>query len=83
MLRFYPAEALTFWLKDILNREISDFFSLVKHQGVHINTISGIISGCITLTMLYPLEYARLKLVNDVMGQKLTINSIIWQTYKA
>lgn len=55
LLRFYPAEALTFYLKDILNNKISQLFSLAKNQAVHINTLSGMISGCITLTMLYPL----------------------------
>jgi hypothetical protein len=55
LIRFYPAEVLTFFLKDVFNKKLSKLFCLDKHAAFHVNTISGIISGCITLTLLYPL----------------------------
>ena len=55
LIRFYPAEVLTFFLKDVMNKKLSMFFYLTRHEKFHINTISGIIGGCITLTLLYPL----------------------------
>lgn len=55
IIRFYPAEVLTFMLKDILNKKLFENLNITTSECTHISLISGIVSGCITLTLLYPL----------------------------
>jgi hypothetical protein len=47
-----------------------------------INSLSGISSGFVTVTLLYPLDYARLKLTNNIKNEKKKIWRTIKTTYK-
>jgi len=47
-----------------------------------INSLSGVSSGFVTITLLYPLDYARLKLTNNILSKKKRIWKTIFTTFQ-
>jgi len=77
-MRFYPSEMFSFFLKESFNKfYFSNQYTKDASRFV-LNTVSGISSGFLIITLLYPLDYARLKITNNIKGD----NSRIWKTIR-
>ena len=80
-MRFYPSELFNFFLKQSFgNLYNATFFK--NNSKFFINSLSGISSGFVTITLLYPLDYARLKLTNNIKGKNKSIFPTIYKTFK-
>merc|ERR1712166_1380720 len=77
ILRYFPTQAFNFAFKDTIKKifpkadpkkEFGKFFM--------INMASGGLAGAGSLTIVYPLDYARTRLASDVGGGKKTFNGL-------
>jgi len=77
VLRYFPTQAFNFAFKDTIKKifpkadpkkEFGKFFM--------INMASGGLAGAGSLTIVYPLDYARTRLASDVGGGKKTFNGL-------
>lgn len=78
-LRFFPNQALTFAFKDQFRDLFYDKFYNGKPsvEDFSINLASGAIAGAGSLTILYPLDYARTRLAADVGRSARTFNGLV------
>ena len=66
----FPAQALNFALKDTIKAMFNTPKNASYTKKVAKNILSGSCAGSMTLTFLYPLDYARTRLANDVKSGK-------------
>merc|ERR1712232_791345 len=78
IIRYFPTQAFNFAFKDGIkalfpkadkNKEFAKFFA--------INMASGGMAGAASLTIVYPLDYARTRLASDVGSGKAQFNGLI------
>merc|ERR1712232_540596 len=78
IIRYFPTQAFNFAFKDSIktlfpkadkNSEFTKFFA--------INMASGGMAGAASLTIVYPLDYARTRLASDVGSGKAQFNGLI------
>lgn len=74
ILRYFPTQAFNFAFKDA----IKGLFPKPKSYGAKfaVNVASGGLAGAGSLTIVYPLDYARTRLASDVGGGKKAFNGL-------
>jgi solute carrier family 25 (adenine nucleotide translocator) protein 4/5/6/31 len=70
VLRYFPTQALNFAFKDQFKKMLAVPTSASKSKKFAANIASGGLAGATSLIFVYPLEYARTRLSNNVKGKE-------------
>lgn len=81
LMRFYPNETFNFLTKESIQIWVRNAGLVNKNNFVAVNFISGILGSWIVLMFIYPFDFARTQLSNDLEGQG-TIRSFLKKTYQ-
>ncbi len=84
MLRYYPNESMNFFFKNFYQKVLKTLLKATneKHEMI-VNSVGGTLGGITTRILLYPFDYTRTKMANDVNGKEGGILSNLFKTFKA
>jgi len=77
IIRYFPTQAFNFAFKDTI-KKIFPHYDAKQHffKSFAVNMASGGLAGAGSLTIIYPLDYARTRLASDVGSGKKTFNGL-------
>jgi solute carrier family 25 (adenine nucleotide translocator) protein 4/5/6/31 len=78
VLRYFPTQAFNFAFKDTIKAQFPKYNPKTQFlQNFGVNVASGGLAGAGSLTIVYPLDYARTRLASDVGSGKAQFNGLM------
>jgi len=77
VLRYFPTQAFNFAFKDTIKAQFPKYPKSEFGPNLAINVASGGLAGAGSLTIVYPLDYARTRLASDVGSGKAQFNGLM------